>query len=134
MRTKTVKRHYCDHCGKGGFRVSSMLRHESGCTANPLRTCQFCAMMELVQKPIEELKVALVDAVDFGDEENYDSVDKQAIVKLRELAQGCPACMLAAIRQSNQGGCHSFDFKKEAGDWISEFRSSRYEGAGYSNC
>jgi hypothetical protein len=42
MRTKTVIRHYCDHCSKGFFKRPSAEAHEKVCFRNPNRVCPFC--------------------------------------------------------------------------------------------
>lgn len=64
-----------------------MKRHERGCTLNPDRECGFCQEAELCQEPMADL----ISALGKGDTEGMD--------KVRTLAEGCPACMLAAIRQ-----------------------------------
>lgn len=97
MRVRHVIRYYCDFCPRGYFKKPSMERHEKGCTANPNRVCGLCeyAVPKLEQKPIADLIAC------FGPKEvwDYTSTD-EAMKKLRELAQGCPGCILAGIRQS----------------------------------
>lgn len=61
-----------------------MALHEGRCIKNPLRTCGFCKTAKLDQKPIGDLIHAIRD---------------DGLTKLREVAQGCPACMLAGIVQ-----------------------------------
>jgi hypothetical protein len=59
-----------------------------------------CDIAGFEQKPIAEL----ISALGIGDAEG--------VKKLRELSEGCPVCMLAAIRQSKLQYYHS----DEAGD------------------
>ena len=114
---KKVKRwrYYCDHCRKSGASGGWMTRHEAHCLRNPARVCGFCSFVcadgnraiESDQKPIEVLIAALDDG------------DKEGVSALREVALGCPACMLAAIVQSGlqksgEDGINvEFDFKAE---------------------
>lgn len=90
MRTKRVLRHYCEHCSKGGFRKPEMARHEQSCVHNPERICWACQEFELDPEPLEKL-IALADVL---------THDHQDLTALDKAAQGCPACMLAAIVQS----------------------------------
>src|SRR5208282_4086654 len=105
MRVRHVIRYYCDFCPRGYFKKPSMERHEKGCTANPNRVCGLCeyAVPKLEQKPIADLIAC------FGPKEvwDYTSTD-EAMKKLRELAQGCPGCILAGIRKSARTRCGGF--------------------------
>lgn len=109
MQTKVVNRYYCDHCKKSGGRKHRLARHESGCTNNPNRVCRMCKLAELEQKPIAELiAVYLDESSDF----DYISSDGPMQAEKLEAAAGhCPACILAAIRQSGSVAYCSFDFK-----------------------
>jgi hypothetical protein len=62
------------------------------------------AHCEKPQLPISELMAPLLDS-------SRTKEYKAAIEVLRELASGCPACMLAAIRQS---GVQEIDYDPEA--------------------
>lgn len=88
MRKKRVWRYYCDFCGKAGCSGGHMKRHEASCTKNPDRVCGMCNSAGFNQKPIANLTKALDDG------------GKEGVERLREVAEGCPACMLAAINQS----------------------------------
>lgn len=104
MRSKKVWRYWCDFCSKGSCQKSSMVSHERGCTANPNRVCGLCAAAELEQKPIAELISAY--RIDAGTDEQrrgeYDcTVDPVELLKARNR---CPACALAASRQSGIDG------------------------------
>jgi hypothetical protein len=91
MITKRVLRYFCDFCRRGSLRKSTTEKHERGCTANPNRICGLCeyAIPTLKQKPIADLIACLS-----WDKDNYGMAD------LRNLCEGCPGCILAAIRQS----------------------------------
>jgi hypothetical protein len=85
MKTKRVLRYYCDHCKKGGQRKDCIARHEIRCIRNPLRICGFCIHDGRQSGNLEQLIAALID-------EGLDA--------LREKANNCPGCILAAIAQS----------------------------------
>lgn len=89
MTRKQVWRYYCDFCRKGSLSGGHMGAHEKRCTANPNRTCRMHANYEQPQKPISELIAAL-----------SSREPDHAMATLRELADNCPMCILAAIRQS----------------------------------
>lgn len=89
-----------------------MKRHEERCTMNPDRICGMCNMLEIGAAPIESL-IPMLPSKDKclkkmpGDEylspefEYYDSeMLNAALPKLREATSNCPACIMAAIRQS----------------------------------
>ena len=125
MRIKHVLRYYCDFCGRGYFKKPSIERHENGCTANPSRICGLCQYAEpaLEQKPMVDLVRCL----------SWDK-DGYGMKELRQLCEGCPGCILAAIRQSGMlkqavaEGEHvdfEFDFKKELADWRATANESK---------
>ena len=120
MITKKVNRYYCEHCKKGGQSAGCIRRHENGCTANPGRVCGMCAHAGLTQKPLTELTPHVAEG-EWGIEE------------LRKAVEGCPACMLAAIRQSEinknpeDGPGMWFDFKKAAEEWWQQEREDQRE-------
>lgn len=60
MRTKTVKRHWCDHCNKAGLSRVAMERHEQHCTMNPARNCRVCTIINGGHKVGAEAMAALV--------------------------------------------------------------------------
>ncbi len=115
--TKRVNRYYCEHCRKGGCSSASMRKHEAACTKNPTRVCNMCNAAKLQQKPIEVLLFAYLYDVNhgkaiFGTESRVDLVEVTP-TKTMEVAEGCPACVLAAIRQHNEDGIVAmFDFGK----------------------
>lgn len=89
MNSKKVTRYYCDFCRKGSLSAAAMRKHEKGCTNNPQRVCGLCATLKNEQRPMDELTAVL--AVE---------KDGYGMKELRELCRNCPACILAAIRQS----------------------------------
>lgn len=127
MRKKKVWRYYCDHCNKGGCSGGCMKRHEASCCRNPSRVCGMCAAAGI--GPEQKPTPALVEALGGG--------DKAGVERLREAAQGCPACMLSAIIASDLqepadletgGGFHvEFDFKKERDEFWKEVNSAKAE-------
>ena len=130
MRVKRITRtrYYCDFCEaagrlKGFWSKPSIIKHERGCTANPDRVCGLCAsaIPPLQQRPINELIACLST-----EKENFGLAD------LRAKAENCPACILAAIRQSgiqgiNENGIVSvdFDFKREYQDFWNTVNAER---------
>lgn len=119
MRQKKVWRYYCDYCRKSKGTRQSMEQHERHCTANPNRECRMCEMNpDHVQRDMAEiLNKGLCKT---GCEISYD-----ALVK---ATGGCPACMLAVLRQ---GGCFldkDFNYQTAARKWREDNPwPSRYE-------
>jgi hypothetical protein len=120
MRKKKVWRYWCDFCGKGGCSASSMVKHEKHCTMNPNRICGFCKREELEQKPIAILIAA------------YDKDTLETTNNLREAADGCPACMLSAIRQwkgqNNRPVSEAWDrwnYKQEVERFWNDYKAGR---------
>jgi hypothetical protein len=103
MRTKRVNRYYCDFCRKAGQSKHHLQKHESRCTLNPNRVCGVCKMLERHTRPMAEL-IALLPA--WNDPQTPDDVPD---------INNCPACILAAIRQSGAAvwAAGDFDFTKE---------------------
>ena len=97
MRQKKVWRYYCDHCNKGGCGKAAIVKHERHCLKNDERECRMCV---LLNGGTNEPMSALVDAANI-------SLDH-----LREVADGCPMCMLAAIIRAQDRDCDDF------GAWI----------------
>jgi len=140
MRKVKRWRYYCEFCKKkSGGSEGHMARHEKSCTMNPDRICKMCKYGEDAQPSIidmlEALKIALITKEiekfkidnDLFESETYKiENEKEAVEKLREIANGCPMCMLAAIRQTGYPAplFSSFDFKKEKEIFWTEFRDS----------
>jgi hypothetical protein len=98
MRRAQVWRYYCDFCKKSGCSGGHIAKHERGCTANPERVCGMCDLAHKAQQPMD----VLIAALGAGDDLGMERLDVQA--------DGCPACKLAAIRQSGL-------LKKWSDDW-----------------
>lgn len=130
MTKKQVWRYYCEFCKKGSLSGGHMGSHEKYCTANPNRICRMHPLVtDRLQASMLEMRAALSTA----------SPD-HGMSKLRQLAEDCPMCILAAIRQSgiakwdgdpeNPPPDLGFDFKKElAAAWetINDAKSDKEE-------
>lgn len=119
MRTKLVKRYYCDHCNRGSLTKKSMEAHEARCFRNPNRKCELC--VEVCGGTAQEMKAAL---------------ENGGLEALRAKAEGCPRCIMAAILQSTEGkdlneAWIDFDYKKEKEEWDKEQWALRWEGVGF---
>jgi hypothetical protein len=100
MKRKKVWRFYCEHCGKSGCSGGHIASHERHCTMNPDRRCGMCRFVENYDGPehISILMAALRrDQLEAKEDDN--GVPIVIPNHLSEVAEGCPACMLAAIRQ-----------------------------------
>ena len=93
--------------------------------------CEY-AIPALKQKSTFEL----VECLTGGLQGDYSNIDLEGRMRnLRALAQGCPGCILAGIRQSGiQKALYSdeygppelnFDFKKELEEWWANANQSR---------
>lgn len=102
MKTKRVNRYYCEFCKKSGCSAGHMRKHERACTMNPGRVCGVCKMLGATQGPLGDLR-NLLPAFGAGNLMN------EALPQLRKAANNCPACMFAALRQS------------EALEWATDF-------------
>jgi len=79
MKTRTVKRHYCDFCRKASFQRPSMERHEAACFKNPNRKCPVC----------------------FDAPENKPDWDSKGDT-VAAIGQECPACLMAFVVMENR--------------------------------
>lgn len=116
MRSRVVTRYYCDFCKKAGLSSFHMRNHEARCTANTARVCRMHKHCKQPQVPVSEMiMAATVGGID----------------ALRKSAGGCPACILAALRQGElsrheRGPAQIvFDFKAE----MAAFWAARNEEA-----
>ncbi len=131
-----VWRFYCEFCGRGSCSGGHIAKHERGCTANPNRECGICKAAGLVQHPMKELIIALLSGkqLTLSNAADYQS----GMRALRNMTEDCPACILAAIRQSGiqrraddwkEGDeCPpdlKFDFKKELGEFWQEYQDDQ---------
>lgn len=139
MTRKQVWQYRCDFCGRKRLSASACAKHEKHCTANPDRVCRMCAALDCSPLPLAELR-AMIPVADakrthtgWNFEDFAGAVDpadayraelaaqfSAALPAFEEAADGCPACMLAAIRQNHLPGEIGFDFKKRGEAAFSE--------------
>ena len=134
-----ANRYKCVHCGKIGYSAGHMRRHANRCTANPDRKCgmhykehlfdssnrrfEGYHVRNLVQAAISILPdIAKFPAVkdEFGVDVHPGLQEATAAVFAAavDAVNGCPACTLAALRQSGIGhNVTVFDFKKAVEEW-----------------
>lgn len=124
---KQVWQYKCDFCGKKNYSASHMKRHEEHCTKNINRKCRMCEMAG-TENNLTNLMNILSDP-QYGKVETYwnsgvfeespfalenSETIKREIEILKIAADGCPACVLAAIRLKNINvRATNFDFKSE---------------------
>ena len=122
MKERKTIQYKCDFCGKKGYSKGHMRNHELHCTKNPDRECRVCKMVDGAQKPMADLLAVLPVPIQWEDEygSKHYHVDTEAQVnaavkELRELCDGCPACIMAALRQKGIPVplATEFDFTKE---------------------
>lgn len=134
MRTAMRPRYYCDHCNKGNGSPSAMRRHERGCTANPQRICGMCSMLarEGGPEPAPPLSILL------------DTLDTEGFKAMCDLANDCPACILAALRVRNmpadadglcrvagpEDGRNDWSYTQAKTQWWAEWNSAQAEREG----
>ena len=137
---KRVKRwrYYCDFCKKVGGQRHQIERHEKGCTANPDRVCGLCEYCGESQLDLKAL-TGFIDTYcadlpreqfEWEDEAHLkasgDELDPM-LKELRELANNCPACILAALRQAETKTWSNFSFKTELDAWWVEENANQAE-------
>ena len=139
MRKVKRWRYYCDFCKKSGGSGGHMKKHEAGCTMNPNRVCGMCEINEegSEQRPMAEL-LAIIEADgqpsgptdEFGcySMEYYKKISGPVPDALREATNGCPACILAALRQS--GAYYEFDYQKEREELWAQIHDDERERIG----
>jgi len=136
MKCKKVWRYYCEFCKKSGGHKYWMERHEGGCTINPGRICGMCSLVGNYQAPIEELKNIILKYIckDTGEIPfvitNLIVDEKKTLAELREKTNNCPACILAAIRQSDLSETQgiNFNFKDERDRFFEEYNAENQYG------
>lgn len=104
MTTKKITRTraWCDHCKKGLWSVKKMEVHEQHCTMNPNRACRVCSkLLGQESTPLQELIEICKAAVPIPEYIGAtDTVPESLHINLFGAAQQCPACEMAALRQS----------------------------------
>jgi len=116
MRVETKQVYYCDHCRKHRLMRSAMEKHELYCTMNPERTCRW-SLLEYMPSP--RMAAAGADGTHRMRRglprwvRMFAPLEEPILKRLRDHTQGCPACMLAAVRQSGLDifarDCFSYD-------------------------
>lgn len=127
MRSKQVWRYWCDHCRKGGCQRAAMAKHERGCTLNPARECGMCKAGRRHGQPLATLcAVARNNAEELRslDDTTPCATPDEVVARLFDYAEGCPACVFAALRQAGvrhnsvadraEEGALIFDWRAEA--------------------
>lgn len=95
MIEKTATAFICEHCGKKQFAKGSMRRHEKRCTANPGRECKMCGQVDAAGLSTNIVGLARLVEI-LSDREAHPKARMDAV----RAETDCPACILAAIRQS----------------------------------
>jgi hypothetical protein len=144
MRKVKRWRYYCDFCGKSGGSKYHMENHERSCTLNPKRHCNMCDYIEDEDYPDLQKMIAIISCsvedcipcIDSQFEELWfkDGFTEESVLKELHEISSCPACILAAIRQSGVPPYlfGSFDFKKEKDQlWADINDAKRQEGLLY---
>lgn len=115
MIVKTKSVYYCGFCKRHGLSRRSMELHESVCTLNPERRCRWridghsdgTRVIDAAALA-SEIRSRAVSYPLSSDPESPEStyLEKDDIYWLHDEVEGCPACMLAALRQSGVGEFH----------------------------
>jgi len=140
MKTKKVNRYYCDYCKKSGCNSYWIKKHENRCTLNPDRYCGYCHLLGKKQSNLVLLLSILPNPQDYEktylNEDNGftwssyvgldDAVDA-VLPKLRDAAENCPACIMAALRQKKipVQCATNFNFSEETQTIWNEFNAEQ---------
>ena len=125
MRQAKRWRYYCDYCKKSGGRKDCIVKHERGCTARPDRICGLCEHTGVSQPEMGALTGFIDDyCKEIPRQDGYITVSGDKLDPmlggLDKLANSCPACMLAALRQAKTETYSNFNFKKKLDAWWAE--------------
>ncbi len=105
-------RYYCDFCKRANGSGGHILKHERGCTMNPVRLCRMCALEGKRQATLPELLAALTISLD----------------ALQSQCDHCPACILAALRQSGADAyTYAWDYAAAAKTWWADHNAREQE-------
>ncbi len=135
MKIKKVNRYFCDYCKKANCCAPAMKKHEKRCTMNPNRFCGMCAVMDNEQPKLEDLMTILPKPVMIEDEDGkflrgefFEEIER-VFDKLRDKAENCPACILAALRQKGIPIYPlKFNFTEECKKFWEEINEAHYAG------
>lgn len=88
-------------------------------------------MAGLTAQPLAKLKEFCSQRANWhamNEDEAYGSLNKEALTELITLADGCPVCVFAALRQSNvYADRNDFDMKKELSSVWNDVNQARME-------
>ena len=121
MKTKYKNVYYCEFCKKNGLVKSIILKHEAHCTKNINRKCRVCELLEQEASNIKEIVEEFKGAKKLQELKELD--DNSLLKQLNRKTNGCPACILAILRQLNIY-CFIFDYKKEMESIFGDLRST----------
>ena len=136
MKTVLKKRHYCEFCKKAGGSAYRMRTHEERCTLNPERKCGVCAMLEEEQPTMAALLEPFAGIKAVEDEYGNLCFDEAALdaglAQARKVSNNCPACIMAAIRQSGipVPAVSGFSFTEEMRSSWADFNLARQAECG----
>jgi len=142
MREAQRTIYYCDYCRAHRHSRASMAKHEAGCTMNPNRVCRWridghsdgTKQMDIAPIAVE-LNARAGFAPRSADPDARDDLllGQDDIDWLRNEVDGCPVCMLAALRQSEVKDFHFdarstliFDYATEVERLRREEREAEY--------
>jgi hypothetical protein len=105
MREVTKIVYYCEHCRRHGLSRAAMAKHEAGCTMNPVRVCRW--RIDGHSDGTKQMDMApIAQGVSYRAFHSGGFLSAEDIDWLRSELDGCPACMLAALRQSDVAEFH----------------------------
>lgn len=121
MKTIMRPRYYCEFCTKSSGSAPHIKRHEAGCTLNPNRVCGLCREMGNDQPAMGNLLEVLRGFTPIEEDASAKRWVAERLPKLREVANKCPACIMAALRQTGIPVplAEGFDYAKEHAEWWS---------------
>ena len=143
MKEKKVWRYYCDFCKKASLSKGAMKKHEKHCTMNPDRKCRMCAYTECLSAPLPELIAMLPEPsellyeTEWGGQATWEGKIPafwDAFEKMRDAAEHCPACILAALRQRGLPAYvwgDKYNYAKECKSLWDEVNAERMERYNY---
>lgn len=125
MREVTRVVLYCDYCGRHRLSRPAMVKHEAGCTMNPARICRW--RIDGHSDGTKQMDIAPL-AADLTVRAGADGLlEKADIDWLRDEVDGCPPCMLAALRQAELRDIHWDAHSRTIFDYTTEVERLRAE-------
>lgn len=102
VRVVVKKVYYCDFCKKHSLRP--LTRHEGRCTGNPDRECRWAGFGEQPHLKAGELRPHVEWCKQFRE------MDEDTLEAVRKRVKGCPACMIAVLRQARPDDVEAFEW------------------------